>query len=521
MEMIPGQGPKFSGIPSAPLPFVKGVSQGPSIHGEPQDRMERSPSAREAETGVSHDASMRQLKSHLQKKKPAEPLTELRKTLFEDLDKGWEALRKLPPAVSFFGSARIDRHDPCFDMARKIGQIMSRYGIPICTGAGPSIMEYVPNGYLEKGVSKPQKNPHMIFYPILDGFSPDAQRDDCRTQGFSIKLPFEEEPNPSIQVKTELKDFAFRKFALIENKRAYGFFPGGFGTQDELFEAWDTSSRQEHKRPMALVDRSFWLPQLRALEQVALRDRPLITKDEMAMAKNRVTDDSSEFISLIGKDRNPTGFQEDPEVIHERLKTDLTRALNIYDSYPEAVTFIGSPRLANDDVTCRIARAVAGDLSKAGIPMRVGDGGSVIEAVAAGARDGNPDAKVDGFLMANDEYPDNLEGLRKASTVQSPLIHKSFIGRKMSALVVLPGGVNTLSELFGVLCMMQTRAIERKPIILVGRDYWTPLISSFKQTMLTDQRKLISPQDLNLFTMTDSPEEIANIIRSGKNSEQA
>jgi predicted Rossmann-fold nucleotide-binding protein len=520
MEITPGTGPNFAGNPALPLSYLKNGASGSSIQTGRGDSLElqSAPSMRPGgNIHSSHEIEL--MRGKLKSRKASPPLAELRATLFEDLDKAFEALRKLPPAVSFFGSARIQEGDSCYALAKKIGSMMARYGIPVCTGAGPSIMEFVPNGFLTMGANKPQKNPHMLFYPIIDGFSPEARRDDNRTQGFSVKLPFEEEPNPSVQIKTELKDFTFRKFGLIENKRAYGFFPGGFGTQDELFETWDISSRQPHQNPMALVDKSFWLPQLKALEQVALRDRQLISKDELGMVKKQVTSDPSEFIRLIGSEKNPRGFKEDPEELKERLKGDLTHALASFDKYPEAVTFIGSPRLADDDATCSIARILARDLAKAGVPLRAGDGGSVIKSVAAGALDGNPEGKVDCFLLEADEYHETMDGLNNPSIVQSPVIHKSFIGRKLSALVVLPGDVNTLSELFGVLTMMQTGTIERKPIVLVGRDYWAPLFSAFKKTMLTDDRKLISPKDLNLFTITDNPEEIRDIVLGGKNAD--
>ena len=129
--------------------------------------------------------------------------------------------------------------------------------------------------------------------------------------------------------------------------------------------------------------------------------------------------------------------------------------------------------------------------------------------------EGDPSSTVDCFTMQSDEVSPHIECLSIAPPVESTIIHKAFIGRKNSALVALPGDMNTLSELFGVMCSMQTRTIERKPIILVGREYWTPIVKALKLTMLNNQRSLISKDDLNMLTITDDPEEIRTIITGG------
>lgn len=456
--------------------------------------------------------------SETKAEKPHRQFDKLRHTLLNDLDLAISTLKKLPPAVTFFGSARMQPTDPCYLKARKIGSLMAEYGVPVSTGGGPGIMEFVPNGYLATGASKKTGDHHMLFHPVKEGLSHEASRQDRRSQGFSIKLPYEEEKNPSIEVATEFNDFTFRKFSLMENKRGYGFCPGGFGTLDELFEAWDISNRSSQKNPMGFLDANFWLPQFRALEKVASRERNLVSGPEMALVKRKSTDEPGEFINYIGSDKNPTGFKEDPDKLQQHLKDDINRACDAFESFPEAVTFIGSQRLFDDDITCVTAQNVACELSKAGIPLRIGDGGPVAKSVLAGAKEGNPDVKVDCFVMRDEELPEDTGGLNIAAPVENSIVHKSLIGRNISALIALPGDIHTLSELFGVLCMMQTGSIERKPIVLVGRDFWKPIFTAIKQTMLTDKRKLISKEDLELFTITDDPRQIRDAIMNREGS---
>ena len=76
--------------------------------------------------------------------------------------------------------------------------------------------------------------------------------------------------------------------------------------------------------------------------------------------------------------------------------------------------------------------------------------------------------------------------------------------------VALPGGFGTIDELFEILTLVQTRKIEAFPIVLAGSDYWNPLLAYLRNTMLADGT--ISPGDLNLFTVSDDPIAIAQVL---------
>jgi hypothetical protein len=93
-----------------------------------------------------------------------------------------------------------------------------------------------------------------------------------------------------------------------------------------------------------------------------------------------------------------------------------------------------------------------------------------------------------------------------------------FFARKVmftkyaQAFIYMPGGFGTLDELFEVLTLVQTRKIARVPIVLVGKTYWSGLIDWIKSTMLKERN--INAEDLNLFHITDDPEEVAKIIKA-------
>jgi hypothetical protein len=77
--------------------------------------------------------------------------------------------------------------------------------------------------------------------------------------------------------------------------------------------------------------------------------------------------------------------------------------------------------------------------------------------------------------------------------------------------VVMPGGFGTMDELFEALTLIQTDKIGRFPIILVGHSFWDGLVEWIKKVLL-EKEKNVSPEDLNLFKVVDTPEEVVEEI---------
>jgi len=114
------------------------------------------------------------------------------------------------PKVTMFGSARTHPDDPLYEQARSMAKVLADHGWMVVTGAGPGIMAAGMEG---------------------------AGRD--MSFGVTIRLPFENEPNPVIAGDPKLvsmKYFFTRKLMLIKESRAFLCLPGGFGTLDEAFE---------------------------------------------------------------------------------------------------------------------------------------------------------------------------------------------------------------------------------------------------------------------------------------------
>ncbi|MEJ2178343.1 MAG: TIGR00730 family Rossman fold protein [Gammaproteobacteria bacterium] len=146
---------------------------------------------------------------------------------------GFDKMSNIHPAVSFFGSARIERRDPYYDLARNTAKLLSESGFSIISGGGPGIMEAVNRGAQEGG-------------------SPSV--------GLNIKLPGRtEEANDYLDVSIKFHNFFVRKLMFVQYASAYIVMPGGLGTLDEVIECLTLMQTDKaHRIPVILVGRGFW-----------------------------------------------------------------------------------------------------------------------------------------------------------------------------------------------------------------------------------------------------------------------
>ena len=87
------------------------------------------------------------------------------------------------------------------------------------------------------------------------------------------------------------------------------------------------------------------------------------------------------------------------------------------------------------------------------------------------------------------------------------------------AFVAMPGGFGTLDELFETLTLVQTYKIDKIPIILVGTDYWSGLVDWIKKILL-EKFNNISAEDLDLFHLVDTEDEVIKVIEDFYNNKQ-
>jgi uncharacterized protein (TIGR00730 family) len=147
---------------------------------------------------------------------------------------GFDALAKIPPAISVFGSARLPEDDPFYEAARRVGAELAKAGFAVITGGGPGLMEAANRGCQETG-----------------GLS----------IGCNIELPFEQGMNPYIDLGINFRYFFARKTMFVKYAEGFVVFPGGFGTFDELFEALVLiQTGKVAFFPLVLFGSDYWRP---------------------------------------------------------------------------------------------------------------------------------------------------------------------------------------------------------------------------------------------------------------------
>ena len=152
----------------------------------------------------------------------------------KEFSDGFNFVRSYPKSVTFFGSARLPATDPHYQQARRLGNLLAKEGYAVITGGGPGIMEAGNRGAKEAGGD---------------------------SLGLTIKLPMEQTTNPYVTGHVDFFYFFTRKTCMTYSSEAFVYFPGGFGTLDELFEILTlVQTKKIPWVPIILVGIDFWRP---------------------------------------------------------------------------------------------------------------------------------------------------------------------------------------------------------------------------------------------------------------------
>jgi uncharacterized protein (TIGR00730 family) len=174
------------------------------------------------------------------------------------------------PAVSIFGSARVLEGTATYESARATGRAFAEAGLAVVTGGGPGVMEAANRGCKEgAGLSV----------------------------GFNIELPHEQGVNPYCDLSLTFHHFYARKVMFVKAAEGFVNFRGGFGTQDELWEALTLiQTGKIGEFPVVLFDSSYWTELLDWVRRKMLEEG-LISPQDLELL--HLTDDPNEAVELV------------------------------------------------------------------------------------------------------------------------------------------------------------------------------------------------------------------------------
>jgi uncharacterized protein (TIGR00730 family) len=175
------------------------------------------------------------------------------------------------------------------------------------------------------------------------------------------------------------------------------------------------------------------------------------------------------------------------------------------------ISVFGSARTAEDNKYYQLGVEISRRLAEAGYGVITGGGPGIMEAGNKGAQLGSGKSvglNIDlPFEQFHNRYIDEESNLK----FDYFFVRKVVFVKYSQGFVVLPGGFGTMDEMFEALTLIQTNKINKRPVVLIGSEYWTGLMDWIKNVMLKQENN-ISEKDLNLFKIVDTAEEAYNYI---------
>ena len=194
-----------------------------------------------------------------------------------------------------------------------------------------------------------------------------------------------------------------------------------------------------------------------------------------------------------------------------KIMSEFVEGFDSMSKIGPCVSVFGSARTKPENQYYQSAEEIGYLLTQKGYGVITGGGPGIMEAANKGAKRGK--GKSVGlnielpFEQSHNQFIDN----DKLLNFDYFFVRKVMFVKYAQGFIVLPGGVGTLDELFEAITLIQTEKIGRFPIVLVGSSYWQGLLDWIKVTMLESEHN-ISPEDLDLFNIVDTPTEAVEII---------
>jgi uncharacterized protein (TIGR00730 family) len=254
-------------------------------------------------------------------------------------------------------------------------------------------------------------------------------------------------------------------------------------------------------------------PKKKNLANRAVSPEPLEAKPRSSRLFPRRTEDERLLdrqlpVEPVARATELAGFTHTDSWRVLRIQGEFVEGIDALAEIGAAVSVFGSARFAESHPMYAESRRLGRLLAEAGFAVITGGGPGLMEAANRGAQEAH------GYSIGlNIELP--FEQLANPFTNLTVNFRYFFVRKTMfvkysTGFVIFPGGFGTLDELFEALTLVQTRKINKFPIILYNRAYWHGLLAWITDTQLGEGT--ISREDLNLLIVTDSVEETRDML---------
>ena len=192
-----------------------------------------------------------------------------------------------------------------------------------------------------------------------------------------------------------------------------------------------------------------------------------------------------------------------------KIMSEFVEGFDLIRRYSVAATFFGSERATFEDQIYKDATALATRLSKKGFAIITGGAQGVMQAANRGAYEaGGASVGLNINLptaQASNKY------LTEEFRFDHFFVRKVMLTYASEVYIYFPGGFGTLDEFFEIVTLVQTKKTRRVPIVLYGKEYWTPLLN-FLEHSLYKKNRAIDKEDMELYRLVDSVDEAFDYI---------
>ncbi|MDO8593418.1 MAG: TIGR00730 family Rossman fold protein [bacterium] len=192
-----------------------------------------------------------------------------------------------------------------------------------------------------------------------------------------------------------------------------------------------------------------------------------------------------------------------------KIMSEFIEGFDIIRRYGLAASFFGSARATLGDNSYKDAEELASRLSKKGFAVITGGSAGIMQAANKGAFDaGGVSVGLNIHLQDSQTYNPYLT---EKFVFDHFFVRKVMLTYASEVYIYFPGGFGTLDEFFEIVTLVQTKKIRRVPIVLLGKDFWSPLLAYIEKT-LYEKHAAIDKSDMKLYTLVDSVDEAYDYI---------